>query len=234
MLLKDLLESLKYSELGATTFGKVKDNSEDDRVISYINSGLVEFYSKYDLLEKDVLIRGILGLNKYTLSDKYALTNTNSSLPVYSRYILDTVENPFINDVIRIKNIYKNERELLINVKGKVNSAYLISPNTFQILEIDHIDLLNVSYFASHPVIFNSGFENYLQQVIELPIVFQIAFKAYIGYSYYNSLSGQGQSAKGQEYYNRYLSEIDICTKKGLLDTSETFIDNNFSEMGWV
>lgn len=236
IILKDLLDDLRNIELSNTIFDS--DENEDrkkyiPKVISILNDTLLDFYTKYSLKQEDTTIKLLLTKNIYELDSKFSQVNNCSCVPKDNRYILDTINNPFKDNLIKIITVYINGKEVPINVGNNPNSVYIITPNSIQVPNVSLNDIMSVVYSTTHDKILYRC-KDYLNQKIYIPKPLEIALRAYIGYSFYNSISGQEQSAKATEYYGKYKNEIDNCYRSDLLNNKLSYIDNNFSKMKWI
>ena len=126
MLLQDIFDQLTYGEMsqlsmaGPNTHGiQVQDYP---KIIPHINLALTELHKRFNLKESEVVIQQFDEIQTYTLELKYAQTSIPDVVlpgyvsPVPRHYLMDSVYQPFQNDVLRINAVF-NElgEELFVN-----------------------------------------------------------------------------------------------------------------------
>ena len=99
MKVSDVFSELVYGELSAHAIAMMGSISDTDtpRVISYINSGLLDLYTRYPLLMKELRLQQYSYITSYKLSVEHARTNSTSDKV---KYIIDSNLAPFTGDVI--------------------------------------------------------------------------------------------------------------------------------------
>ncbi len=125
MLLSDIFEQLTYGELKQFSIGgfskggiQVKDYPE---VISHINLGLLSLYTKFPVLEKELIIEIQEGITIYKLDYEFAESNPSGA---DVKYIQDTVDEPFLDDLLRIDSAYTAWGDELPLNDDSINSVY--------------------------------------------------------------------------------------------------------------
>ena len=97
MELQQVIDTVKYGELTNISW---KACDRVPALISFLNQGLVDLYSKFPLLEKQVIIQQLPQISIYKLTRDFARTNVRSEQ--LHRYILDTPFEPFVEDILQI------------------------------------------------------------------------------------------------------------------------------------
>lgn len=102
MLVGDILDSLTFGELsqlsiGGSDLGEINYKSYP-QLINAINVGVLEIHKRFSLKLKSFQLQHLLGTTKYNLSTDHAVTDP----AVATKYILDTVDNPFSNDILAL------------------------------------------------------------------------------------------------------------------------------------
>lgn len=109
--LLEQLQSAEFSKVSITDMdtGVIKKESYN-RLISLVNAGCAALYRQFELKNSSLLLRTTKGKVRYVLESEQALSNNPTG------YIVDTVDDPFLNDVMEIKAIQDLEgRELILN-----------------------------------------------------------------------------------------------------------------------
>lgn len=133
MLLSTIFEALKYGELKQLSIGGAEDNEGifpkySNEVLSHLNLGLLDLYSKFPLQEKELHLKTQMGQILYLLHSDYALSNNVDG------YIVDTVEEPFLDNILRIDAAFDSMgRGLGINDEHTQYAVYLPSYNSVQL-----------------------------------------------------------------------------------------------------
>lgn len=107
MLLSDIFEQLTYGELKQFSIGGFSSGAIQPKdypeVISHINLGLLSLYTKFPVLEKELIIELQEGISIYQLDYAYAESNPAGA---DVKYIQDTTDAPFLDDLLRIDSAY--------------------------------------------------------------------------------------------------------------------------------
>jgi hypothetical protein len=129
--LSDVLEQLQYGELAFLKLGELDTDEERKKVISHISLGLTDLHKRFWLRSKDITINILPGIRDYVLSSKYNLTNLDT---IYTKYIVDTAEQPFQDDLLRIERVF-NElgEEQYLNDDYRDDSFYTPAYNRLRV-----------------------------------------------------------------------------------------------------
>lgn len=128
-----ILQNLTFGELSQYAVGNaaggIVAEAEIPKVMSAINRGVNQLQLDMGLHENTVIIRLREGTHTYLLDSKHSMiTGTESVL-----YIDDSVDQPFEDDVLRIRQIMnKYGQPHPINVKDDVNTLYTPTHKTIQ------------------------------------------------------------------------------------------------------
>ena len=242
--LGDLFEDLAFGPLnnlsiGGDGKGMVPSHMEA-RVLSYVNRALLDLYSKYILLEKELVVRVMTDRTSYHLTSDHADT---ANLPdcdgvpappcvlLVDKYIADTEDCPFEDDIIRILHVYDDDGvEVPINDSSDMYSVFTPAPDVLQIPDPYNKTAFFVAYQARHPIIDCCD----CSQEIILPLGLKGALEAHISYQVFSSMNGQEHSAKAQEYYARYEMLCTDVEYKDLALTSMTQDNCKLFRRGFV
>lgn len=201
MLLSFIIDAVKYGELQ-----NVYTEEKLPQLISFINLGLIQIYSKLPIIEKQVTIQEYPQISLYKLSSMYARHNHLSK--VKHKYILDTPDNPFTDDVLFITGICdENGFAIPLNDEHHRRSIFISSYDTIQIPNADENEAVFVIYRAK-PRCINPETKN-LNQEIELPDYLLEALTAFVGFKAHQAIGSQESLAASQAFYQRFTELIN-------------------------
>lgn len=215
---REFTNRLALGELSNLSVTDENDKSEirvSDRasIMFHLNRGLVNLFTRFMLLEKDVLIRVSAGTTNYFLRKEFAVSN-QEDVPI--KYIIDTVASPFKEDVIKITEVFNSVGVALpVDQEDEPYSLYLPEYDCLQIPNIYDGEFYSVVYQAKHPNI--TGIDS--GQEIHVPLIFEEALQYYVAAKIFTNMNGQDNTAKGSEYMTQYLS---ICQEAELKDSART------------
>ena len=128
-----MVNKLVTTELRHTSVGKAgfKSMSSQDLTLlnQCINRAIEELYTKFNLVEKELIIVPIKGQTSYLLDESGSLT-----MHPTSGYIRDTSENIFGSDVMTILRCFiEDGKEIAINDSSDPFSVYISRADTITI-----------------------------------------------------------------------------------------------------
>lgn len=206
MKLNELFEELQTGVLLTTSAvdddeGELKTSSYA-QIIGYINLALADLHIRFPLDEREVAIQQYDHITIYTLSSEYAQSNTDSTQPI--KYIADSAENPFQDNIISISGIYDEEGfEIPVNDYNLQGSLYTPSYNTLQIPNPSNENTVFLIYRASHPKIPRNVSDPTTVDV-NIPDVMLNAMTAYVGYKFHANLQSADGQGMAQNYQTQY------------------------------
>lgn len=234
MNLKELFDQLAYGELSQHKYGKSGAIVAEDypALISHINHGLTALHARFPLQHKDVIIAQTTDQIDYILDVKYAVSNTASTAE--NKYILDTAEKPFLDDLLRIEAAYdSDDGSITLNDENLSNSWFTPNANTLQIPHAVTGKLATISYRANHARIPLTTTKPELI-TLDIPQCLESALGSYVASRCYVSLGNQ-TSAQLSAFYNQmYQSEINQIIRLNLLRESAPNTRTTFTERGWI
>lgn len=237
--LKDIFHDLTYGELQGTAIGNLlsPDNeSEPDpksyaQLISHINAALKKLYSRFFCSAKEIYIELDESIAIYTLDSKYAQSNTGSVIPLADRYIADSVDNPFQDDVLKIEQCYDEEGGLLtLNDFSDDESLFTPSYRSIQVPWPNENNTIAVQYRAAHPKIEYDVDMDISTTEVEIPEALYNAMLMYVAYRAMPRLDGGAEKA---QYKQDYEQECQRIEQEGLYPQAEPG-DWRFDTKGWV
>lgn len=201
---------------------------DQETVILAANEALLRLYSRFNLREKDVLIRQTDGVTNYHLLKRFAETHE----PRVERhtYIMDLVLEPFEQDVIKVLAVYNSDGyQMPLNDNEAPWSLFTPQANVLQVPNPEPGKALSVMYQARHPELDHLK----LEQPIELPDVLHGALFSYIGYQVYDAISTPEALARSQSLLMSYTSICDEAASSDAVQTSISTTNSRFEKRGW-
>lgn len=241
MKLSDIFSQLTHGEfsqlhLGGGEAGAI-DEANYPALIDHINLGLAALYTRFSLKENRVLIQLIPGLRTYILHSNYAEHGRRSRETV--RYLKDSANAPFNNDVIKIERVYTADNlEMSLNDKHDPYSLHTSSMTTLvvpdvvvtgssEIPEYYRTPTLDVAYRASHPLLHVPiGYFDPERVTIELPYSHLEALLLFVASRVHNPIGMVNEFNAGNNYYAKY----EVACKQ--LETSNVQIDQGSQNIG--
>lgn len=239
MILSELLKDLTYGELARLKIGNFvpgEFQSEPDPVryeqlLSHINLGLTEIYKRFFLRSREIYVQLYSHIAVYTLDNKYAQTNTASTEPY--KYIMDTVDDPFDNDTLKIEEVYdEGGNKLPLNDINEDLSVYTPSYRSIQVPYPQDDITYAVQYRAKHPPIRYTDALEPENVEIALPNSLHEALLLYVAYRAFSSKGGD-QGVEGNDYWQRFERSCEKVNEYGLEIQGEPG-NNRFDDRGWV
>ena len=217
MQLKELLDTLKYGELSVMSWDE--ESNRLPQVISYINQGLINLYTKFPVLEKQVIVQQYPQISIYNLTSEYARTNTESMQ--YTKYILDTPFEPFTDDILLVTGLCDEYgRPIPLNDDNDPNSYFLPAFNQLQIPNANEEETTFVIYRAK-PKYIEPTTKDYEQDVF-LPLVLVEPLCCYVASKILGAIGSQEELARSQALNERYTALCGEVVTNNLLGNNVT------------
>lgn len=179
MNLRQLIDHLVQNNLYQFNMAK---NEQFPAIINALNLELTQLYSRYPVLEKDVAFRRFPEISLYHLTRRYCRSNDESK-ELY-KYILDTHDNPFLGDVLKIENAYtESGQHIVLNDNNNPRAWFTPSFDTIQIPNTTDIDtrIAIIGYKAKpeHIDPNTTDFEKdiYIPSYLEEPMIYGITMR---------------------------------------------------------
>lgn len=234
MDLQTLHANLSFGELSNLSIGEdgvgTIRAADHNKILLFVNQGLDKIYRRFRLLEKELTIEAQDEQYTYYLRREFAQTETQTIVPV--KYIRDTVADPFIEDVVKILNVYD---ELAVEIPLNDNEAevsfFTPSFDSIQIPEPVTGNAYHILYQATHPVLV----PNDLTQEIILPEYLERALQAYVAYRVLAPMNGEEHRARALELNAEFMAEMGEVEDQDLASTSrKTAQGDKFEMRGFV
>ncbi len=233
MNLNSLFEQLAFGELSQHRIGKEGRINPADypTVISHLNHGLTLLHSRLPLQHKELTLLQFDQITEYRLDPKYSVSADDDSVDY--KYILDTVEKPFKDDLIRIQSAFDGEGvNVPINDEYDETSWFTPNPDTIQIPFPVEGNVSAIMYRANHAKI-PLDTTDISSVTVEIPAVLENALAAHIASRAYVSLGNQTSAALSSYYSGIYQNEVMMVERLNLLQSSENSSDVKFENGGW-
>lgn len=179
MNLRQLIDHLVQNNLYQFNMAK---NEQFPAIINALNLELTQLYSRYPVLEKEVAFRRFPEISMYHLTRRYCRSNDESK-ELY-KYILDTKDNPFLGDVLKIENAYtESGQHIVLNDNNNPRAWFTPSFDTIQIPNTTDIDtrIAIIGYKAKpeHIDPNTTDFEKdiYIPSYLEEPMIYGITMR---------------------------------------------------------
>lgn len=233
MLLSELVEYLTYGELSnlyvSGTEEKGIRHKDLPKIISNINLGMIDLHKRFPVLYKQVNIQMHEHISDYVLDSYYAETNTESGAAY--KYIKDSVNNPFSNDVIRIINVVnEDDCKYPLNTQNNPYSLFTPSYNIVQVPYPLDENIIAVEYQA-YPAKIPTNTTDTENFYIEFPEVMLEALIAFVNYKIYTGTGNDKPEAIG--YYQKYEAECLRLASLGIFN-SDIYENLRLESNQWV
>lgn len=201
MVLNELFKALSFGPAAnLAIFGEGSGMIEEanyPRILNAVNQTFTALYSRFRLRQKTLVVRAMEGRLMYPLKPIHSALSTN---PLSDKFIMDTVDDPFLGDILRIE-LVTDALGVAYNLNDRTENCrtvFVPAPDTLQLVKFEDLEEFMVEYRASHPKLALDNTD--LEQTIDLPYAYQAAFLAHLTGKIYQSLNGPENSAKGVEF----------------------------------
>lgn len=153
MKLSEIFSYLTYGELSNLKVGGKDDEGiypkYSDEVVTYLTQGLTALHTRFALKHNEVVVQQDESVTEYLLKSEYAQSNTESTQPI--KWIIDSEDNPFLEDIIKITEVYDElGAEVPLNIENAVWAIYTPQYNVVQIPEPNPTAAVAIIYRADH------------------------------------------------------------------------------------
>ena len=237
--LDQIFRDLSYGELAQTAIGAFNpeeyESAPDPRhyakLTSFVNQGLLALYKRFFLSSKEIYIQQYEQIATYVLDSKYAQSNVASAEPI--KFIMDSVANPFQDDILKIEECYDEEGNKLF-LNDVTEDLSIMTPN-FKSIQIPYPNEFNtvaVQYRAAHPRIVYSTALDPTAEEIMLPLSLYEPLLNFVAYKVMMNTGVDGEAA-AINYYQMFDQGCKLVEELGLEVQGEPGIWR-FDDMGWV
>jgi hypothetical protein len=242
MKLIDLFTDLTYGELWNLFLGgynPASPESEPDpikyaQLLASVNSGLTQLYSEFFLRSEEHYILCREQTTTYKLHSDYAQTNLASPIDIADRYIQDTADNKFYDNVLKIEEVFDEDGvKLPMNDETEDLSVYTPAYNTVQVPYPEDNMTISVQFRATHPRIVYTDIATFDPSTveIELPNSLKNCLEYYIASKLLRPMGGE-RVVEADNYYQLFKDSIRVIKEEGLEVQGET-LGSKFEDRGW-
>jgi len=221
-VLNTQLSSLYIADKGLEKFTE----KELTKMVSVINSNLVELFTKFPLKVSTVLLQSIEWKSTYELDSKYSFIHGTEDI----RYIVDSAFKPFTNDIIKIIGV-TNEvgSSLPLNDAEQWASVFTPSYNVIQLTHPGACQVFEIAYQASHPVL---SIDN-LEESIEVTPTIKELLSMMVAREYFSNMSGQEITNKYQMLDMKINEILTTMKTDNLLNMSDVVTNVKLHRRGF-
>lgn len=231
MKVSEFFAALSYGELsnlsiGTEGTGSIKE-ADQPKVIGHLNNALTQLYSRFAHKIDYVILRPQADLQRYVLDPAYAVSDTDAA-NTNPRYLIDTEEDAFLGNLIKIRSILQLPNEtlhetepldLLINGGHACGTLKTLSWNTLFIETPDTDHDIRLEYQAKHsklsiPVVLTEEIE--VHPLLEEALVVKVASRIFA------SMLGEENAAKAQRLEAQYEYLSGLVDAKDILQQSSS------------
>lgn len=236
MILQSILKDLTYGELQGLRIGNLlpgEGESEPDphqyeQIISYINLGLTEIYKRFFLRSVEIYVQEHQEIATYLLHSDFAQSNVVSVED--PKYIMDTPELPFQDDILKIEEVY-DEAGVKIALND-ISDEYSIYTPTYRSIQVPYPDdntTIAVQYRANHPRISANVTTEAADIEVAIPNSLYEALLYFVGSRAHRPINPE----KSADYWQMFKRSVDDVERLGLEVQGEPG-DWRFDAHGWV
>jgi hypothetical protein len=235
MELPELFSKLAYGELANHHMASAGDGTlaviKQPQVVHFCNEALLRLYTKYILKEKDCILQLNEDISLYHLKPEYSLVGYNPLL-ASNPYILDNVDAPFLDDVLKVLGAYSSlHGKRPLNDSSSCWSVNTPTNKQVQVTGVCTDEQLAITYQASHPKIVNTEEGN---KSIELPETLWGALTAYIAFGVYFNMNTPESHAIAQGHLAMFNNICNDVMEADALNLSISDTSVRFDSRGWV
>lgn len=247
MKLQEIFDQLATGELSQVSIGGndvgVFDEKNWPRLVNHVNLGLSAIYKRFNLKTGSLRLQLQPGVEVYQLIAANAVSARRGN---DIRYIVDSETDPFLDDVMKIENVW-TEEDVPLEINNAANLWALSTPSAtslrlprafvFDELEIPEefqTDYLRIGYRAGHRKIeIPIGYFDPARVEIELPYTHLEPLLLFVA-SRVQAPIGMGQEFNASNaYFARYEAACQELEMRGLqIDQGEQV--SHFRRKGWA
>lgn len=177
------------------------------KLLLRFNSTFTALFSRFPLQLMELELEVVEGIRTYYLRPEFALLS--GSLEPY-KYIMDTIDNQFLGNVLMVTGVYNSEHEDL-PLNDRHNELSWFTPS-YDSVQFDYAvtgEHYTIEYRARHPEIpLNTTPVEAATMEVWLPFQLEEAFLKHVAGNIYSAMSSQEALTKGQLLLAEYES---IC-----------------------
>ena len=233
MYLSEIFEQLTQGELSSLYMGKVDENGiqicDYPKIVPHINLAITELHKRFLLKWDEVVVQQYDEINIYYLQKKYAVTD-DTEAP--TKYIVDSVYQPFKDNVLRIEKIIDElGRELFVNDSEEYWSVHTPSYDSIQVPYPEKENQMIITYRADADKILIPNLDP-KTTVINIPGYLVEALLLYVAARVFSNVNTDGVN-EGNTYMAKFEKSILTAQTLGLNNEDNT-TNTKLDAAGWV
>ena len=233
MYLSEIFEQLTQGELSSLYMGKVDENGiqicDYPKIVPHINLAITELHKRFLLKWDEVVVQQYDEINIYYLQKKYAVTD-DTEAP--TKYIVDSVYQPFKDNVLRIEKIIDElGRELFVNDSEEYWSVHTLSYDSIQVPYPEKENQMIITYRADADKILIPDLDP-KTTVISIPGYLVEALLLYVAARVFSNVNTDGVN-EGNTYMAKFEKSILTAQTLGLNNEDNT-MNTKLDAAGWV
>lgn len=234
MKLAEVFSQLAHGELSPFNMGGSEDIGiqpvDYHKVIPHINLTLNVLFTRFSLRRQEVVVQQFDEIQRYFLNSDYAQTNSQST--AYKKYIMDSVYQPFTDNVLKIEKVINEDgQELYTNDTGEYWSVTIPEYNVVQVPYPEKENQMIVTYRASHDPIKLANLDPNTQNVDISPAMLE-PFLFYIAARLHSNTTAEDLE-KSSVFMNKYEMACSRIEDVGIPQKDATKNDR-LESLGWV
>lgn len=238
LYLQELFDDLAYGEFANMAVGKNQvttiDPDKYPRIVSLVNAGLLDLYTKFPMKEKILNLHQRTGVDTYYLRPDHVGDPDGGDSDIY---IDGTGVDPVNGDIIKITSAYDDEGEdIRINDNRYPDDIFTPEQDVIKITPGDTLKILSLVYKASYPrILIPEGFD---PETLELnfPRFLKPALLAFMASRFFigkTSQAAEGQPNLSNTFLYRYNTELEVIRNNSLAPHIDPEAAQ-FERAGWV
>lgn len=249
MKLNEIFNQLTVGEFSKLTMHEDAEEGEINEdvypfIVPHVNLALTDLHRRFFLREGSVKVKLFPNRKLYPLVYAHAVSNTRINND--DRFILDSSDDKFREDVMKIEKIIVDSGyEMVLNDTSKKYNfttpsltSIRVPPEIliggFSLDEKLRTKNLEVIYRANHPEIkISLGYFDPNRVEVDLPDTHLMALCFFVASRVFNPVGMQQDFHAGNSYYAKYENECRRLEDSGMAVDRDND-DSRFKRMGWV
>jgi hypothetical protein len=233
MLLSEFFEHLTFGELSQlflTGNGVEIEAREYPKIAAHLNLALTALYSRFPLRTEEIIVQEYDDITMYFLRPEFAV---NSGSAEAIKYLVDTVNYPFVGRVLKIEQAFNEDgEEILLNDDRYADSIYTPQFDVIQIPEPVATNSVSILYRANHDKVVIAPSTDLTTVNLNIPDFLITPIKYYMANNLISPLAGENEGI-GNNFLAKYEQECQRIEMQGLFNP-DTLLDERLKAGGWV
>lgn len=241
MLIAEIFDYLNYGALSQVSLGDSNASGISEEsypaLVSHLNIALLELHKRFPLRMREVDIKLNTAITEYKIEAMYSIVTGIVSPETPVLYLLDTLEKPFINKLLRIERVFTSnadiEGEYPLNDYANSISLYTNAFNYLTVVSPNDTDILTIHYRAAPTRVAIAKFDPDTQQ-IHIPETLVEPLLYYIAHRVHGSIASiDGNTSEATMYLQKFETSIRQIKIDGLIENINT-TSIHAKTNGWV